>query len=792
MKKINENDLRYYDESELFISEENENLINPFVNQKRAYESMKTGFEIKNRDYNIFVTGITGTGRRTFVNRIVKKQAASETTAEDWIYVFNFENEWNPIAIPLEKGLGKSFKKDIDNLTGKIEKTLETIFEDDEFIKKADEIKEKYSQKRKEVWKDTCDKSLNLDFIIQISPTGIISIPSTEGKPIKQEEYDSLSDEEKNKIEDNRMKVKILVDGYLHRNVQLEKEMSKEIEDLYQYSADFAINPFFNDISIKYQNYDKLIEFLKDMKNDILENLNAIIDNPEIRYGLFNRYRVNLFIDNSKLSGAPVKYVINPNYTNLFGKIEFFSKNGNLYTDFTLIKSGAVHQANGGYLILDALDIIKSPYIWDTLKKIIYTESITVENIETRAGYSSLATINPERIPLNIKVIMIGEPHIYDILYDMDPDFEKLFRIKAEFDYEMDNNSKNRTVMKRFIRGVAERKKLLNIENDALVEIIKYSIRHSDSRNKISTNYSKISDLIIESDRYAKSRKEKIITLDAVKEARDNKEWRISLEKEKIHKMIQEDKIDINVKGSVVGQINALSVIDMGEYAFGIPSKLTVNTSINTPGIFDIQREVGMSGKIFKKSVFILESFLESVYSVEIPLSLKTSISFEQTYGHIDGDSATVAETVAILSEIGKIPLKQGIAITGSMNQKGLIQPVGGIKEKIEGFFDICKIRGLTGEQGVIIPASNSDSLVLKEELIKAIKENKFNIWCVENIDEAVSIITGKNCKMLGSEKERFGKENLEFYVLENLRKAHEIALEEEVSEEKKPHATLE
>ncbi len=791
MKKICGDDLLFFDSENIFVSEDREEYIDPFIGQKRAYESMKAGFDIKNRDYNIFVVGSTGTGRRTFVNRIVKSVAEQESVPPDWIYVYNFENEWSPISISLENGLGRVFKKDVESLTGKMIKTIENLFEDDNFNKKADEIKEKFNLRRKASWEETCDKSLELGFIIQISPTGIISMPSKEGKPIKQEDYDSLSDEDRNIIEGNRIKVKILVDGYLHRNLQLEKELSKEMEELYKYSAEFSLNPFFGDILSKYQSYENLTEYLNNVKTDILENLNVLLENPEMRSGIFSRYRINLFVDNSKLKGAPVKYIINPNYTNLFGKVEYFSRNGYLYTDFNLIKPGAMHEANGGYIILDALDILKSSYLWDTLKKILYTESITVENIETRTGYSSLVTLDPMSIPLSLKVILIGEPHIFEILYEMDPDFEKLFRIKAEFDYEMDNTPESRTVMKKFIHGVITRKKLLEIDEDGLLEIIKYSIRYSDSNKKISSNYSKISDLIIESDRIARKSKLSKTNADCVKSALNQKEWRISLEKEKIYEMIADKKISIDIEGEKIGEINALSVIDTGEFSFGIPSKITVNTSINNPGILDIHREVGMSGKIFKKSVFILESFLEFIYSREFPLSLKASISFEQTYGYIDGDSATVSETAAILSQIGEFNLKQGIAVTGSMNQKGYVQPVGGIKEKIEGFYDICKLSGLDGTHGVIIPEANISSLVLRSDVIQSLTDGEFNIWAVSNIDEVMEILSGKNSNMLRTREDGFAEENIEYYVLENLKKAHEIAEEEEF-DEKRPSATLE
>lgn len=513
--------------------------------------------------------------------------------------------------------------------------------------------------------------------------------------------------------------------------------------------------------------------------NDMTDNLGVLMgESEEEIQQLYNRYRINLFVDHHAEQGAPVLFELNPTYSNLFGKIEYLSRNGYLYTDHTLIKPGSFHKANGGYIIIEAKDVLNDFYVWDTLKKMLYSERINVENIESRSGYSSLATIKPEPIPLDVKVILIGEPYLYDTLYEIDPDFEKLFRIKAEFDYELDNTHENRQLVASFMKTLIQEKQLADITPSGVQAIMEYLLRLSGSKQKISTTFSKISDLLIESSRLATLEGKGKIDAEILKKTLALKEHRVSLEREKIDELIREGDIIIKTKGQAVGEINGLSVLNTGDYVFGIPARISSDYSLGSSGIIDIQREVDMSGKIFKKAVLTLESFFEATYSKDFPLSVKATTSFEQTYGEIEGDSATVAETISLISAISHIPLKQGIAVTGSMSLKGEVQTVGGISEKVEGFFRICNQGGLTGEQGVIIPAKNLDSLILKDEVVHAVKNNQFHIWTVEHLSEAIEILTDKPAGDKGKTG-KFPKNTVNYHLIKNLEKFHKKMQEE-------------
>jgi len=745
----------------------------------RAFNAMQAGFDIKSRDYNIFVAGDTGTGRRTFVRQTVEKVAKNRDEASDWIYVHNFDDQWSPNAIALKAGTAKLLQKDIKKLLEDSIKSLENLFDGEVYQQKAQELKTEYDEKQKALWNQITEKAKELGFSLKIAPNGIITNPVRDGKRISQEEIDNMAGEERETYESNLVKCKQIVEGYLYKSRVLSNEYGDESEKMNTESAEFTLKPIFSKYEKKYREYKEITDFLDQILNDMTDNLGVLMgESEEEIQQLYNRYRINLFVDHHAEQGAPVLFELNPTYSNLFGKIEYLSRNGYLYTDHTLIKPGSFHKANGGYIIIEAKDVLNDFYVWDTLKKMLYSERINVENIESRSGYSSLATIKPEPIPLDVKVILIGEPYLYDTLYEIDPDFEKLFRIKAEFDYELDNTHENRQLVASFMKTLIQEKQLADITPSGVQAIMEYLLRLSGSKQKISTTFSKISDLLIESSRLATLEGKGKIDAEILKKTLALKEHRVSLEREKIDELIREGDIIIKTKGQAVGEINGLSVLNTGDYVFGIPARISSDYSLGSSGIIDIQREVDMSGKIFKKAVLTLESFFEATYSKDFPLSVKATTSFEQTYGEIEGDSATVAETISLISAISHIPLKQGIAVTGSMSLKGEVQTVGGISEKVEGFFRICNQGGLTGEQGVIIPAKNLDSLILKDEVVHAVKNNQFHIWTVEHLSEAIEILTDKPAGDKGKTG-KFPKNTVNYHLIKNLEKFHKKMQEE-------------
>ena len=779
MKKITYEDLLLFKDGEFDFVDTLRDGFDCTKAHARAFNAMQAGFDIKSRDYNIFVAGDTGTGRRTFVRQTVEKVAKNRDEASDWIYVHNFDDQWSPNAIALKAGTAKLLQKDIKKLLEDSIKSLENLFDGEVYQQKAQELKTEYDEKQKALWNQITEKAKELGFSLKIAPNGIITNPVRDGKRISQEEIDNMAGEERETYESNLVKCKQIVEGYLYKSRVLSNEYGDESEKMNTESAEFTLKPIFSKYEKKYREYKEITDFLDQILNDMTDNLGVLMgESEEEIQQLYNRYRINLFVDHHAEQGAPVLFELNPTYSNLFGKIEYLSRNGYLYTDHTLIKPGSFHKANGGYIIIEAKDVLNDFYVWDTLKKMLYSERINVENIESRSGYSSLATIKPEPIPLDVKVILIGEPYLYDTLYEIDPDFEKLFRIKAEFDYELDNTHENRQLVASFMKTLIQEKQLADITPSGVQAIMEYLLRLSGSKQKISTTFSKISDLLIESSRLATLEGKGKIDAEILKKTLALKEHRVSLEREKIDELIREGDIIIKTKGQAVGEINGLSVLNTGDYVFGIPARISSDYSLGSSGIIDIQREVDMSGKIFKKAVLTLESFFEATYSKDFPLSVKATTSFEQTYGEIEGDSATVAETISLISAISHIPFKQGIAVTGSMSLKGEVQTVGGISEKVEGFFRICNQGGLTGEQGVIIPAKNLDSLILKDEVVHAVKNNQFHIWTVEHLSEAIEILTDKPAGDKGKTG-KFPKNTVNYHLIKNLEKFHKKMQEE-------------
>ena len=711
------------------------------IGQERAFTALQTAFDIPRREYNVFVVGETGTGRRTFTKRVVQEEAKKAPPSDDWVYVHHFQDRFSPIALNLPSGMGREFRKEMDVLIEDVFKALEGLFESDDYQNSLQKTKEGFEIKRKALWDEMNQKVQSLSYLVKYAQTGIMTIPLKEEKPLTQEQIIGLSDEEKKEYEKNSVKVKHLVEGYLHQLRILEKDHSKEVDQLNRESCEFAIGPSFTELLARYSPYEHVANHIRRVKEDILENLGVITSEGDQRQEVISRYRANLFVDNSGAQGAPVIFEINPTYPNLFGKIEYLSRSGYLYTDFSLIRAGAVHKANGGFMILDARDLLTHPYVWETLKKILYEQKIAPENMETRFGYSVLASIRPQPIPIRLKVILIGEPELYSLLYQLDPDFVKLFRIKAEFDTEFPVSAKNLELFCQYLCAIVSEETLFPLDAGAVREVAAFGMRLVSSRRKISSELTRISDLLVEADQIARKDGQTRITQKTVHKALEAKENRIRLWIEKSDERFFHKEYLVEVEGRIIGQVNGLSVLDTGEFDFGMPVRITANTSIGNSGITDIQREVDLSGKIFKKAVMTLESFFEERFAQDRPLALKATLSFEQTYGPIEGDSATMAETVALFSKLAQIPVRQDIAITGSMGLDGQAQPVGGVSAKIEGFFRVCQLRGLSGTQGVIIPIQNIDSLVLRIEVAEAVRKNEFHIWAVETMDQALELM---------------------------------------------------
>lgn len=724
------------------------------IGQERAVKAMEFGLNVKAPKYNMFLCGIKGTGKTSYCMAKVMEKAKKEKTPNDWCYVYNFKYSDEPKAISLPSGMGREFQGDIEllimDLLGEISKRI--LSEEDENNK--NDIINTYKEKRNKLLSSLSKFGNSLDFEIESTSSGLLFTPVKDGKRLDDEGFDSLADEEKERYEENAEKLQSKAITILKKIKYLEKEVKKKLLDFQKMIGHYIVRPKIEDLIKKYQDYNSIVEHLQDMEEDLANNiieLEAIAEEGHIKNielkELAPRYYVNLVVDNSKNKGAPVITESNPTYNNLIGLIEYENEKGTLRTDFTMIKGGSLHRANGGYLIIQADQLLKTEYSWSTLKRILNTGEIKIESLRHQLGVTDIATLNPQSIPISFKVILIGNPYIYRLLSTYDEDFDKLFKIKVDFDTVMENNFENQKAVARFIHCFCKTQGLMEFSSDAVVKILELSNRIAGSQKKLSTRFNKIAEIITEADAWAEIDGESTIKGEHVEKAMKERKFRYSKVEENLNELYIDGKIIIDVKGKVVGKVNGLSVMDLGDYIFGKPSVITVSSYAGTKGVINIEREVEMSGNIHNKGVMILEGYLNENFCKENPLNITSTICFEQSYSGVDGDSASSTELYGILSSIGEIPIKQGIGVTGSINQKGEIQPVGSITEKVEGFFSICKHLGFTGEQGVIIPIQNVKDLVLCDEVIKGVKEEKFHIYPISTIEEGIKILTDKDFK---------------------------------------------
>lgn len=705
------------------------------LGQERAIEAMEKGLKINNPAYNIYLSGDSGTGKTTYAINALSKYAAKKRNHKDWCYVYNFENNREPLIIDLDKGLGKVFKKDIEKLIETLLDELKDAFESEDFEIGKNQLIEEY-----EIEKDTLIKKIKKyaeekGFKLKNSKVGMVFIPIEDEENDEDEDY---KDEEFYKLKRELENAAIQV---VYKIRELENAAKEALLELEEEIAKFIIDPHIEVLLEKYNSYDKVKTYLNNMRENILEHVYLFyMDEEELKDKYdkehFIKYKVNLFVDNGidrENSKAPVIVEINPSPSNLFGKAEYDYYNGNVKTDFTKLIPGAVHKANGGYLVLYVDQLLRYPLSWDMLKRAIQSRQI---------GVDTQTSIKPENMPIDIKVVLIGNHYMYNLLYNYDSDFSKYFKIFVDFDNEMDKTDHNEDGIARFIAYQCGKNNLKHFTYDAVKEVIKFSTRICGDRYKLSTKFNKIMEIIFEGDVCAQIRDSEYVDKCDVQKAILERKKRLNRIENKMDESLENGFTLIETSGNRIGVMNGLSVLSTGEYSFGRPSRITVTTSPGNKGIVNIEREVNMSGPIHNKGVLILGGYLAENFAQEFPFSLNANICFEQNYGGVDGDSATGAELYALLSSLSKIPLKQNIAATGSMNQKGEIQVVGGISEKIEGFYSACKKQGLNGNQGVIIPKNNSRNLVLSEEVTNAINEGKFTIYTVERVEEAIEILT--------------------------------------------------
>lgn len=762
LRKLTPAELRETCDPAIFSFRSTEDLepLSDIIGQERAVKAMEFGLKIDHKGYNIFMTGLTGTGKTSYARAVVKRAAEGKPVPDDILYVYNFVKPEKPIAINLPAGKGLEFSKDMEKLMSEVRREIIRVFDDENFENQKQALIDRYQRASLELFEKLDETAKAEGFTLQRTPQGIITIPLKDGKPMSQEEFEALSDEERKALEEKGRALQGRIDETLRKVRALDKQAREELSHLERNTALATINPLFEEVAVKYAGFAEIISYLKSVKEDIIKNLSLfrterreksdpdaqqmpnIAQNPS-HEDFFLRYMVNIFVDNRATKGAPVVFEANPIYYNLFGKIEGKARFGAITTDFTMIKSGAIHRANGGYLVLQAADLFKDPYAWDTLKRTLKNSEAWVENIGEQYRTVPTVTLKPEPIPIRVKVILIGTPYIYSLLNAYDEDFRKLFKIKVDFDVEMDRSPENLKRYAAFICHICRNEGLIHFDPTGVARVVDYSSRLAEDKKKLSTRFNEIVEVFYEASAWASIDGSSSVTGEYVDKAIEEKVYRSNRVEEKLFSMIERGEILVQTEGTAVGQINGLSVLDVGDYIFGQPSRITARTYLGDEGVINIEREAKMSGHIHDKAVMILTGFLGERYAREMPLTISASIAFEQNYGGIEGDSATCAELIALLSSIAGIPIRQDLAITGSLNQHGHVQPVGGTTYKIEGFYHACKIKGLTGTQGVVVPCQNIDNLMLKPEVVDAVEQCKFHIYSAETIDDAIEIMTG-------------------------------------------------
>jgi lon-related putative ATP-dependent protease len=725
------------------------------IGQERAVRALRFGLEIQERGFNIYVAGISGTGRTTAVQDFLEELAKAKPVPSDWCYVNNFLKQYEPRAIKLPPGQGRELQKDVKAFIDEVRRELPKAFESEDYAVKREETVRSVEEERRALFTQLNQRAQEAGFILQTSAMGLLITPLVQGRPMTNEEVMALTPQIREEIQRRQEKLRSELRTAMRQLRGLEKKGNEELQKLNQEVALYTIGHLISDLTEKYQVLPEVTTYIKEMQGDILENLTQFIQEPRpspqlpfitpwLREAPFRKYEVNVVVDNADLKGAPVVMEQNPLYQNLFGRIEKEAQFGVLTTDFTMIRGGSLHNANGGYLVLPVEDLLRNFISYDSLKRALMNKRIRIEEAGERLGFITTKGLRPEEIPLKVKVVLIGNPIFYQQLYALDMDFRELFKVKADFDTAMDRTDENIRKYAALICTICGKEDLKHLDTSGVAKVVEYGSRLAADQGKLSTRFAELADAIREANFYATQDGSTYISDRHVKKAIEEKTYRSNLIQERIQEMIKRGTILIDTEDEVVGQVNGLSVMSSGDFAFGGPSRVTASIELGRGGIIDIQREARLGGPIHTKGVMILSGYLADKYAKDKPLSLTTRLVFEQSYGMVDGDSASSTEVYAILSALSGIPLTQSLAVTGSVNQKGEVQAIGGVNEKIEGFFEVCKAKGFTGKQGVLIPASNVKNLMLKEEVVEAAQEGKFHIYPVETIDQGIEVLTGE------------------------------------------------
>ncbi len=726
------------------------------IGQERAVKAIRFGIGIQREGYNLFALGPSGTGKRTTIQKFLDQKAANEAIPSDWCYVNNFEDSHKPNALELPPGRGVDLRKDMEQLVEELRTAIPTAFESEDYQTRRQELQEEFKEKQEAAFNAIQEKAQEQGIALIRTPVGLAFAPLKDGEVVGPEEFQELPEEKREQVREDISKLQEQLQETMRQARKWEREAREKIKELDRQIAMFAVGHRIQELQEKYNDLPTVLDYLEAVKEDVVESVDDFrktgeqeqqammgISTDRISEAKFRRYNVNVLVDHSESEGAPVIYEEHPTYNNLIGRIEHIAQMGALVTDFNLIKPGALHRANGGYLLVDARELLIQPYAWEGIKRVLRAQEVRIESLSQALSLVSTVSLEPESIPLNVKVVLIGERRLYYLLYQLDPDFSELFKVEADFNSEMKRSQENHQLYARMIATIVKREELRPFDPGAVARIIEHSSRLVSDSKKLSTHLLSIADLLQEADYWASEAENGAVTAGDVQRAIDAQIHRADRVRDRIQEQIERGTILIDTDGKHKGQVNGLSVISLGDYTFGRPSRITARTRLGKGQVMDIEREVELGGPIHSKGVLILSGFLGARYAEDHPLSLSASLVFEQSYGGVDGDSASLAELCALLSTLADVPIKQSLAVTGSINQHGAVQPIGGVNEKIEGFFDVCKAQGLSGEQGVLIPAANIEHLMLRQDVVEAVEQGQFQIYPVETVDQGLELLTG-------------------------------------------------
>jgi len=724
------------------------------IGQERAVRALHFGMGIKEKGFNIYVSGSPGTGRTTAIKRFLEEIAKKDPIPSDWCYVNNFRDNYHPKALQLPAGKAEAFRNDMNNLIGGIKRDLVQLFESEEYANRSDKLLRGFETQKEAILNQLNQAAQEEGFAIQATSMGLAIIPIENGKPLSEEKLMGLSTQEKEELQKKHQQLQNLVETALRQSRQIDKNAQEAQKKDENEVALNAIHHLFESYKTKYKDLSEVLTHLDQILGNVLTHLEDFQPKAEeqpavpamtskIVEPVEKRYQVNVITDNSDLNGAPVILEPNPTYYNLFGRIEQEARFGTLVTDFTLIRSGSLHKANGGYIVLPINDLIRNPLVWESLKRALTNDELQIEDVSEKISFATTKSLRPQAIPINIKVILVGKPEIYKTLLDLDEQFYELFKVKADFDTTMPLNEENKLNYAHFVAHLCKVESMRPMDVKAVARIVEHGSRLADDQEKLTTRFGEISDVVREANYYAQLEDAKQISVEHIHKAINEHYYRSSLYQGKIIEMIARGVIKINICGDEVGQVNGLSIVDLGDVLIGQPNRITASISLGSSGIINIEREAEMSGPTHTKGVLILAGFLADKFAQDKPLSLNARLVFEQSYSGVDGDSASSTELYAILSALSGLPIKQGLAVTGSVDQKGRVQAIGGVNNKIEGYFNVCKAIGLTGDQGVLIPESNLTNLMLKEEVLEASRSGLFHIWPISRIEDGIEVLTG-------------------------------------------------